>query len=134
MQRHYLQMHGSRYGYNGNPYLPWDYNDLNGNGNGYNHYPPVSYGGSPVEGLLRVLGGLGLGDVATQAGQDLFNTPEVQAKLETLQEECKIRAKEGVTEWMQENKGMLITAGAALIGLNYLMLTFAVLPVVRPRR
>ena len=124
MYPHYREMHGSSYGYNGNPYLPWDYDDLNGD----------SYGASPVEGFLQALGGLGFGDVATQAGQDLLNSPEVQTKLETLQEECKIRAKQGVTEWMQENVGYLALAGAGLIVMNYLMLTLAVIPVVRPRR
>ena len=124
MYPHYREMQGSRYGYNGNPYLPWDYDDLNGD----------SYGASPVESFLTALGALGAGDVATQAGQDLFNSPQVQRKLETLQEECKIRAKQGFTEWMQENVGYLALAGAGLILMNYLMLTLAVIPVVRPRR
>ena len=124
MYPHYREVMRSHYGYNGNPYLPWDYDDLNGD----------SYGASPVESFLTALGALGAGDVATQAGQDLLNSPQVQTKLENLQEECKIRAKQGVTEWMQENVGYLALAGAGLIVMNYLMLTLAVIPVVRPRR
>ncbi len=83
MYPHYREM----FGYGPNPSLPWDYDCLD-----------KAYGASPVESFLTALGALGVGDVATQAGQDLINSPQVQSKLENLQEECKIRAKQGVTE------------------------------------
>ena len=72
-----------------------------------------------------------LGAVGSQSVIDLLDDPAMQAKLVEVQVECKERAKEGVTEWMQENWGYLVAGGAAIVGLNYLMLVAGVLPVAR---
>ncbi len=85
----------------------------------YDPYTPyyASYGQTNVLGVVG-------GTLAEQFVRD----PYVQQTLVEIKEDCKDKAKVGVTEWMGENWHWLIVGGATLVGLNYLMLTAAVLP------
>jgi hypothetical protein len=61
----------------------------------------------------------------------LLADPEIQALVNTVGVQCQQRAQDGVNEWMKTNWGYLIAAGATLVGLNYLVLVFGVLPTVQ---
>ena len=90
-----------------------------------------------AEGVGKAIGdvllGIG-GGAAGEAAGEILQDPRVQAELQEWSVECKEQAKVGVTEWMQENWGILAAAGIAFIGLNWITLTIGVNPLVRPRR
>ena len=84
------------------------------------------YGAAQDNSFTDFLGGVGAGSV-----QHLLDDPEIQAQMADFQLQCKAQAKDGVTEWMRENWGLLVAGGAALVFVNYLVIVAAVLPSVR---
>lgn len=111
-------------------------------GYGYSYgsaYPqPASFGAAPQgtpqqNGLFvlgQILGGLG-GGVASSAMQD----PQVQAAMTDLKDQCQVRAKQGVGEWVRENWPALAFVGVALLIGNYITLSVALLQAgVRRKR
>ena len=76
-------------------------------------------------GVGDVLGGLG-----SQVGRQIIQDPYVQAEIEKLKAEFKVKEQSGVTEWMEENKMWIVAGGLGLLLGNFLMLTVGVLPAV----
>ena len=87
---------------------------------------PTSFGADPnVDALSTLLGSIAGGAV---------NSPQLQSKLLELTDSCKIKAKDGVSEWMIENWQWLALGGATIVLGNYIMLVWGIVPLVRNRR
>ena len=78
--------------------------------------------------------GTALGNIGSATARQFLMDPMVQLELAEFQVACKEQAKTGVTEWMQENWGFLAAGAAALVSVNYLMLTVGILPYFGRRR
>jgi hypothetical protein len=87
---------------------------------------PAAWGGRSLGDIFQQ----GLSGAASNAGRAFFEDPYVQEQLIEFKEDCRTKAKVGITEWMDENKLYIAVGGAALILTNFLMLTLAVLPAV----
>ena len=99
------------------------------------HHPLIGYTPNPNSPLEARYGNTGaFRNFAAGAVTSLLGDPEIQALMDDVGVQCQTRAQEGVTLWMKDNWGYLVAAGAALVGLNYLVLVFGVLPTVRQRR
>jgi len=92
----------------------------------HGYYPPTHYGRYGQSNVLGVVGGT--------LAEQFIRDPYVQQTLVEVKEDCKNKAKVGVTEWMQENWHWLVVGGAGLVITNYLMLTVAVLPYLGRNR
>jgi|TARA_Y100000034_G_scaffold112525_1_gene146588 hypothetical protein len=75
-----------------------------------------------------------LGGLMANTAREFIDDPYVQQTLVEIQEDCKNKAKTGVTEWMQENWHWFVVGGAGLIAANFLMLSVAVLPYLGRKR
>ncbi len=75
-----------------------------------------------------------LGTVGNTLASQFVSDPAVQQALVRVEENCKNKAKVGVTEWMQENWHWLVVGGASLVAANYIMLSVAVLPYLGRNR
>ena len=99
--------------------------------------PPYHSGpqfGAQQEGGLFSLGQI-LGTLGGGAASTALQDPSVQAAITDLKDQCQVRAKQGVTEWMVENWPALVFGGVALVVGNYLMLSVALLQAgVRGKR
>ena len=82
---------------------------------------------------MAFLTSLGTG-VATRGAAELLADPAVEARLQEFQAECKVRAREGVKEWMQENYGRLLLGGIGLVSFNWVMLTIVAQQIARTSR
>jgi hypothetical protein len=85
---------------------------------------PATYGNSAASELARTLGGL-LGAGASAAAAPMLRDPEVQQAIADATEECKVRAKEGVDEWMQENWHLLALGASAILAGHWVLTTIA---------
>lgn len=100
-------------------------------------HPLIGYTPNPNSPLETQYGNTGaptFRNLAAGAVTSLLADPEIEALLEDVGTQCQSRAQDGVNEWMRDNWGYLVAAGAALVGLNYLVLVFGVLPTVRQKR
>ena len=74
-----------------------------------------------------------MGGVATQTAVEVLAHPYVQQKLAEVQRQCQERAKTGVVEVLKENWHWFVMGIAVVSFVNYGMLVFGVIPLVRPR-
>ena len=124
-----------------------------------NRMPPASYGGAwteegltdaflPLddedgvfgavgadEQIIRGLGGV-LGDVLGAGAGEVAQDPNVQLLVQGAAETCRDRAKEGVGEWVVENRQALMIGGAATLGvllIGHFILSVTALSLAFPR-
>jgi hypothetical protein len=91
----------------------------------------ASYGNA-ADDINRVLGNL-LGGVGAQAAGQIIDDPKVQATIQQATEDCKVKAEEGVNDWMKKNWGYLVAGAAGLVGLQ-LALNVVALEAYLPKR
>jgi hypothetical protein len=101
---------------------------------------PLAYIPNPNSPLERQYGGPGhygsngagwIAGVGSEALRDLLADPDVQRQMAEFRVECKNQAKLGVSEWGRENWYWLVAGGIGLVTLNFIMLSWAVLPAVQ---
>ena len=90
--------------------------------------PDVQYGGQQPLGQML---GQALGSGGAGLGRAFIEDPYVQAQLGEFKEDCRVKAKQGVSEWVAEN-GVKIVLGAGLLIIgNGLILSLGVIPLVK---
>ena len=85
---------------------------------------PDAYYGDAAADLARTLGGL-LGTGVSSAAAPMLRDPEVKKAIADATMECKTRAKEGVSEWMQENWHFLALGAGVLLSGHWVLTTLA---------
>lgn len=99
-------------------------------GDGWQGYAgDAAYGQAGQQGASNALAGLGyiLGNLGAGAAGGAMSDPRTQQVISDLQDQCQIRAKQGVTEWMKENWPVLAFGAVALVVGNYITVSFALL-------